>query len=228
MADPVCHGGVKIFSEAGSIMTGNAVVDAKIPDPDADVPKEGSGGWARPSVRANFVVDPAVFVIATPGSVEAESIGALRTNLLAQHVHDGRRALSICATTEGSGSTFVSVNLACAFALAGLNTLLIDADLRSPSVQKLIIPAKPISGLGQFLNDRASSLQRSYPNLSLAEPFYTLSGGIAPNPQELLASERFNDAVSDCMREFDIVVVDTPQVIFLPTDCASLLRPVTP
>src|ERR1700727_2373564 len=67
-------------------------------------------------------------------SVAAESMRALRTHIMARHVQQGHRALAICAPTQGVGTTFVATNLAVALSQIGLNTLLIDANLRRPDI----------------------------------------------------------------------------------------------
>src|SRR5579863_59456 len=67
----------------------------------------------------------------------AESIRALRTHVMARHVNEGHRALAVCSASQGSGCSFVASNLAVALSQIGVNTLLIDADLRSPSLAKV-------------------------------------------------------------------------------------------
>ncbi len=64
----------------------------------------------------------------------SESLRALRTHVMARHVSEGHRALAVCAASKGSGCTFVAANLAAALSQIGVNTLLLDADLRSPGV----------------------------------------------------------------------------------------------
>src|ERR1700722_18828236 len=64
----------------------------------------------------------------------SEAIRQLRTHVMARHVQQGHRALAICAATQGVGCTFVAANLAVALSQIGLNTLLIDANMRRPGV----------------------------------------------------------------------------------------------
>src|ERR1700761_8097057 len=56
---------------------------------------------------------------------------------MARHVSEGHRALAICSASRGSGCTFVAANLATALSEIGVNTLLIDADLRAPKVRSM-------------------------------------------------------------------------------------------
>jgi len=92
----------------------------------------------------------------------------------------------------------------------GLNTMLIDANMRNPGLEDYIAPDKTVSGLRQGLSDpdlELSDIIQSdvFPNLSLI-----YSGGIAPNPQELLSSRRMTELLDACLRDFDVTIVDTP------------------
>src|ERR1700679_4371963 len=88
-----------------------------------------------------------------PFGVRAEAIRALRTHLLAQHLAGGRRALAVCGPTAGVGVSFVAANLAVALSQVGVNTLLVDANLREPGLERLIRPPGPPVGLAQKLAD---------------------------------------------------------------------------
>src|SRR5215813_12260773 len=65
---------------------------------------------------------------------KAEAIRQLRTHVMARHVQMGHRALAICAASEGVGCSFVAANLAVALSQIGVNTLLIDANMRHPAI----------------------------------------------------------------------------------------------
>ena len=139
----------------------------------------------------------------------AESIRALRTHVMARHVNEGHRALAVCSASQGSGCSFVASNLAVALSQIGVNTLLIDADLRSPSLAKVFgyKPSKiDIRGaLSSSTNFNDCIEQNILPGLSVL-----FSAGRAPNAQELLAGARFKSLVDFCLREFDATIVDTP------------------
>ena len=145
-----------------------------------------------------------------PDTVRAESIRAIRTYLIAQHLHEGRRALAVCAASEGVGCTFVAANLAYVLAQAGVNTLLIDGDLREPSLEKMYVPAERHAGLAQCLAVRDENFGDYItpgvaPNLSIL-----YSGGTADHPQELLAGAHFKALMDFCLREYDFTIIDTP------------------
>ncbi len=166
-----------------------------------------------------YSFSPAVVTLSAPHAEQAEAIRTLRTHIMAQHLDDGRRGLAICGPSIGVGCTFTAVNLAVALSQTGVNTLLIDGDLRKPSVQDLIRPAQPVIGLRQALNaeEAEDGVIQSFvlPNLSVM-----FSGGTAPDAQELLASDRFKDLVDQQLRDFDMTIIDTPAA----NSCADARR----
>jgi protein-tyrosine kinase len=139
----------------------------------------------------------------------AEAIRALRTHVMARHVSEGHRALAICAPSRGSGCTFVATNLAVALSQIGVNTLLVDADLRTPSIASIFGYKSPKSDLRNVLssNQNFNDCVEAdvLPSLSVL-----FSAGSAPNAQELLAGARFKSLIDYCLREYDATIVDTP------------------
>jgi capsular exopolysaccharide synthesis family protein len=128
---------------------------------------------------------------------------------MARHVSEGHRALAVCAASRGSGCTFVATNLAAALSQIGVNTLLLDADLRSPGVGATLGLEWTKPDLRTALStpiDFNDCIERNVaPGLSVLIP-----AGPAPNAQELLASARFKSLMDFCLREFDATIVDTP------------------
>jgi protein-tyrosine kinase len=139
----------------------------------------------------------------------SESIRALRTHIMARHVSAGHRALAICSTTRGAGCTFVATNLAVALSQIGVNTLLIDADLRKPGVARAFgyqsVKADLQAALSTPVNFSDCVERNVMPNLSVI-----FSAGPTRSAQELLASLRFERLIDFCLREFDATIVDTP------------------
>ena len=156
-----------------------------------------------------FEAAPAVVMIHEPTSSAAEAIGALRTQLVTQEIGNGLGAVSICGASSGSGTTFVAVNLAIALSQIGVRTLLIDADMREPGVQAMIMPPGSVEGLQHCLGDAAGLSDVIHddilPNLSIL-----YAGGASPQSQELLSSTRFRELMTFCTREYDFTVIDTP------------------
>jgi protein-tyrosine kinase len=144
------------------------------------------------------------------GGQAAEAIRALRTHTIARHLEIGRRALGVCAATAGVGCTFVATNLAVALSQSGANTLLIDADLRDPTIHKVFRRPAAIQGLQQYLDASSGEPARFIEENALPRLSILFAGGSAANPQELLAGRRFGDLIDFCLRDFDATIIDTP------------------
>ncbi len=186
------------------------MVDAQDTQPvEADVVNMADDDMMT-DVTAEAELSPKLVTLSKPGSIQAESIGALRTHILAQHVNDGKRSLAICGPKSGVGTTHIAANLSVAMAQAGIKTLLLEANLRNPAISDYITIAGAHNGLLQCLDENEASLGDSVyrdviPNLSIL-----YAGGTVANAQQLLASSNFKELASACMRDFDLVIADTP------------------
>jgi len=183
-------------------------------------PSVSASGDPRTPSSGDVVFSPSLVMISHPLDSQAEAIRGLRTHIMARHVQEGRRALAVCAASEDVGCTFIAANLAVALSQVGVNTLIIDADLRQPRLDTLIPPRNPGSGLRHWLGSPEVNFSRVIetdvlPNLSVMH-----SGGPVPNPQELLANDRFRALMDYCLREFDATIVDTPPA----NTCSDALR----
>jgi capsular exopolysaccharide synthesis family protein len=149
-------------------------------------------------------------VINEPISVRSEAIRLLRTQIIAQHLKIGRRGIAVVAPVEGVGCTFIAANLAASLSQVGVKTLIVDCNMRSPRVDQVfgLDPNSP--GLSSFLTVQVARPERVVhanvlPNLSVIT-----AGPPVMLPQELLSSTRFRDGVNTLLREFDLVLFDTP------------------
>ncbi len=153
---------------------------------------------------------PHLTCLLQPDSAATDSIRSLRSHLMAGHVRGGRRALAVCAPESGVGNTFVAANLAVAFAQAGINTLLIDANLHRPGVERYVQTDTLAAGLRQMLSagvdEPVDEIRRDVlPNLSVL-----YAGGTGSGSSELLANRQFKQLIDECMRDFEFTIVDTP------------------
>lgn len=171
------------------------------------VTDDGRGGGAAPG---RFILQPDIVLLSDPHGTEAEAIRTLRTHIIAGHIRDGRRGLAVCGASRGVGCSFVAVNLAVALSQIGNKTLLIDGDLRNPSVDAMIVPPAPVSGLHQCLSSAEIGFGDGIQHDILPGLSVMYSGGVAPNPQELLAGDRFKLLTDLCMRDYDVTIIDTP------------------
>jgi capsular exopolysaccharide synthesis family protein len=183
-------------------MSETAAPERELVQAQQQVTSMGAGaeefGFAASLVTLTHPLDP-----------DAEAIRGLRTHVIAQHLSLGRRALAVCAPSADVGASFVAANLAVALSQAGLNTVLVDANLRDPRIQDLIRPSTPPVGMAERLGGDAPFDDfidaRVLPGLSVI-----YAGSPTPNSIELLASERFRGLMDYCLRNFDVTIVDTP------------------
>ena len=150
--------------------------------------------------------------ISAPLSPSAEGVRVLRTHVQSQHLQLGRRALAVCGVGMGHGCSFVAANLAVALAQIDVATLLIDANLRDPGIEKYIPRPEGAIGGGlraclRDLDTPASQFidEDVRPNLSIL-----YAGGVAPDAQELLSRDRFEEVMNLCLRTYDATIIDTP------------------
>lgn len=155
-------------------------------------------------------VSSEVMVVHEPIGPAAEAIRLLRTQVISQHVRAGRRGLALVATAEGVGCTYIAANLAAALAQVGTKVLLIDANMRTPRVDQVFGLDAAAPGLSSFLTLQVARPERVVhanvlPNLSVMT-----AGPAVARPQELLSSHRFRDGTNTLLREYDLVLFDTP------------------
>ena len=141
----------------------------------------------------------------------AESYKLLRTNLLFALPDQECRIIGVTSSIRGEGKSTTSVNLAYTLAQTGKRVLLIDGDMRLPTIaQKLDLPATPgLSNLLAGLNAERDCLRKS----SYFDNWYILpAGDIPPNPSELLGSERMHALLDRYKDVFDYILLDLPPV----------------
>jgi polysaccharide biosynthesis transport protein len=146
-----------------------------------------------------------------PHSGYAEAIRRLRTNLMFVDVTTGRHSFIVTSAMPGEGKTTTTVNLAMAMATTGSKVLLIDGDLRNPSVAKTL-GIEGAAGLTTVLLGQATEtdvIQR-WRDTSL---HVLAAGAIPPNPSELLGSEPMLELFDKLAHEFDFILVDSPPVV---------------
>jgi succinoglycan biosynthesis transport protein ExoP len=149
-----------------------------------------------------------------------EAYRSIRTSLAAQLPGTGSRVVAVASSQPLEGKTTTAVNIAMALAVGGARVLLIDADMRRPSVHKALRMAND-RGLSQLLAGQARMrevVQRTHdPNL------LTITAGRTPaNPSELLASDRMRALLAGLEQgPFDWIIIDTPPVLAV-TDAVIL------
>lgn len=146
-----------------------------------------------------------------------EAYKSLRTNIRFFLHKESCKKLCIVSGTAGEGKSITALNLAISIAESGQRVLLIDADLRRPSLARLLVE-KATPGLSNVLaglsTAEESVRKEVYPNLDLI-----FSGDIPPNPSELLGSPDMGDLIRNLSAHYDYIIVDTPPVGVVTDAC---------
>lgn len=146
-----------------------------------------------------------------------EAYNAIRTNLLFSQQGEKCPIFVITSPTTNNGKSINAINMAISLAQMGKRTLLIDADMRNPTIHRMFsIPVK--NGLSEILaglTDNITVSKTDVENLSVLT-----AGKIPPNPTELLSSSRMDKLLDFVKAHYDCVFIDTPPVN-LVTDSTS-------
>jgi protein-tyrosine kinase len=146
-----------------------------------------------------------------PKSPISEQYRTIRTNVQFSFVDKPMRSLMVTSTGAGEGKSTTAANLAVVFAQQGKKVLLIDADLRKPTVH-YTFRLNNYMGLTNVLTGSAPLLptcqETHVENLSVLT-----SGPIPPNPAELLSSKAMEQCIEQLYESFDLLVFDTPPVL---------------
>lgn len=152
-----------------------------------------------------------------------EAYNTIRTSLLFTQKGENCPIFVVTSPDANNGKTINTINLAISFAQMGKRTLIIDSDMRNPTVHRMFnIPVT--NGLSEILaglTDNITVSKTNVENLSILS-----SGKIPPNPAELLASSRMDLLLSFVKGHYDCVFIDTPP-INLVTDASAFAGKVT-
>lgn len=119
--------------------------------------------------------------------------------------------IGVTSSMRGEGKSTTAINLSYVFASKGSKVLLIDADLRIPSVAKKLNIESSV-GLADLLKNKGSHANTAIQSHELENWFILTSGDIPPNPSELLGSKRMERILNELRQEFDYIIIDLPPV----------------
>jgi capsular exopolysaccharide synthesis family protein len=146
-----------------------------------------------------------------PDGPVAEAYRVVRTNLLFSTVGEGGRALLVTSTNPGEGKTTTAANLALSLAANGARVLVVDADLRRPTLHQHFGISKTPGLSDVIIGKRQISEAILTPR---GKGFHVLPCGyVPPNPAELLGSQVMREIVGALKTRYDWVLIDTPPVL---------------
>lgn len=168
-------------------------------------------------INAQVPVDQHLVTLSEPRSFEAEQYQRLRQQIERLSATRQLRVIAVTSAVVGDGKTFTALNLAGALARKkDRRVLVIDADLRRPSVMPRLGLDAPAEGLATALQSSNGSLAqyvRPVDGTSMnVLPGEVVNGGT----YELLTSGKFADLIKEARSTYDYVIIDTPPVLPLP------------
>lgn len=147
------------------------------------------------------------------GSPASEAYRSLRFNIECFNTDHTVKTLTVTSAGRGEGKSTTAINLAAAYAQIGKKVILLDADLRNPSIH-LAFGRDNGRGLSSYLANQSSAdeiiLESYVENLSIL-----ISGPAPANPSELLASKRMDALLVELKQNYDMIIIDTPSVLTL-------------
>jgi polysaccharide biosynthesis transport protein len=166
------------------------------------------------------VGDEKPICLAEPRSPVAEAFRTLRTNITFSSVDSPIRRIMVTSSNPQEGKTTIAANLAVVLAQGEKSVVLLDGDLRRPQVHsKFSLPNR--LGLTNLFLQPLESLKGVVQILDDTRLGVVTSGGLPPNPAELLTSHKMTGIMDRLNQDFDIIVIDTPPVLTV-TDALAL------
>lgn len=143
-----------------------------------------------------------------PKSNVSEDIRTIRTNLQFTSADTESKVLLVTSSNQGEGKSFISSNLAAAFAQTGETVLLIDGDLRLGRVNKIFNLSNE-KGFSNLLICQDTIDISKYIKKTKVEDLYVITrGSIPPNPSELLNSSNYESILNVLRTSFDRIIID--------------------
>ncbi len=149
-----------------------------------------------------------------PRSAFAEAYRSVRTALQFSTASGVPRLLTVTSAMAGEGKTTTSLSLAIQFAQAGKRTLLVEADLRKPSLHRVLNLDNQVGLTNYLAGGEVQPVDIAKPT-HIANLFAIPSGPLPPNPAELLSSARMVELLSLAAGKFDQVILDSPPLLGL-------------
>ena len=161
---------------------------------------------AVPTMTKSEVTGGLLTLVQHPGTIAAESFRTLRCSLALLGPQEPHRVFLFTSAVPGEGKSFVAVNTAIAFAQQGLKTLLLEADLRRPSLAGGILGmAEKLPGIGDYMAGEPAPINKT----PIRHLWLLPSGSRIERPAELLSSVEFAEIIRWLRERFDRIVIDS-------------------
>lgn len=139
-----------------------------------------------------------------------EAYRALRTSLLLSAAGTPPKTILVTSSQPGEGKSTTAVHIACSLAQLGAKVLIMDCDLRRPSLHKKL-DISSATGVTNYLSSK-TNLEILIQELEIPNLWAISSGLIPPNPAELLSSRKMKEMIDLLSKSFDHIIIDSPPI----------------
>jgi capsular exopolysaccharide synthesis family protein len=167
---------------------------------------------------------PQDLITAFPHSTYAEAIRYIKNSIQASSLtsRSAPKTFLVTSSLSHEGKSTLAMSLARSFAISGKKTLLVDGDLRNPSIASAIRRPDETPALSQVLSREIDWRDAIYTDEK--SPLDVICGGTgAPAPHDLVASPVMRALIEQCRRHYDIVILDSPPITAV-SDALTLSR----
>lgn len=169
------------------------------------IPVRGEGGRRGKGQPDD---DSTQLVTSNDRSPVAEAFRQLRLSIQFARVGATPHTLLVTSPSDGEGKSFVSANLGAVYADAGMRVLLVDLDLRRPSLARRLHVVNQVGLMNVLVG--SASLESAIQQTGNDGLFLLPTGPLPPNPADVLASPMVDDLLIRVASDFDVVIIDSP------------------
>lgn len=156
---------------------------------------------------------PTSMIAATkPNSRVAEQFKTIRTNIQFSMATKNLQTILFSSSGPFEGKSTICTNVASVFADQGKRVLVVDADMRLPSIAKIFHLENKV-GLSTLMTSKHLKVKEAIQHVESVLLDVLPSGIVPPNPSELLASERMDEIIQELKQEYDLVLFDLPPIV---------------
>lgn len=186
-----------------------------------DIPFLGAIPTIEKDKHSDNHFQPDLVMMQMPKSIASEAYRGIRTNILFSLLKDEQKVILVSSAGPGEGKTVTVINLAITMAHAGNKVIILDCDMRRPTVHKRFGFSQH-RGISDILVSRAkirdALMKTEIPNLHILP-----SGTIPPNPSEILSSPGMTQLMSALRGHYQYILIDSPPLM-AATDAAVLVQ----
>lgn len=173
-------------------------------------------------IGKNLESDNSVVAIQGSRTAISEQFRALRTNL-AFFLKEGQKTVMLTSSMSGEGKSFTSINLATVLALSGKKVIVLEMDLRKPTLSHKLKVKNDI-GFTNYVITQSVTPQNIIKQSGVNDNLHIItSGNMPPNPSEIIMSDRTDLLMSTLYENYDYIIIDAPPV-GLVTDAQLLSK----